>query len=213
MFDLEAAISDWRKGMLAACMGWGTVEELESHLREQITALAAAGKSEADAFAAATQALGSPAILKTEFEKLGARNYIPLLGWAAWMLFVASFFLPAYVDGYGWQCAALSATCITWPDFAASKWTDILLFLLTPANVVMAASPFLVSKLARRPLAFKWLRAANVTAFALVWTYFLLLFFHTERGDLRIGCYLWAASFLMFSLSLFRFRTRKRIYA
>ena len=126
-----------------------------------------------------------------------------------------AFSLRATPDLFGWQCAAISATCLTWPDFTFSlnNWGTILMFLLTPANVVMAVSPFLVSKLSCRPLAFKWLRAANITAFALVWTYFLLLFFHSERQDLRIGCYLWAASFLMFSLSLFRFRTRKKSYA
>jgi hypothetical protein len=215
MFNLEAAISDWRRQMHTARIPRGTVDELESHLREQIAALVAAGKSEADAFAAATLRLGSPALLKTEFRKLGARNYIPSLGWAAWIIFATAFFLPAYAGGFGWQCAGLSATCVTWPEFtfSLSNWSTILLFLMTPANVVMAVSPFLVSKLSRRPLAFKWLRAANVTAFALVWTYFLLLFFHSERQDLRIGCYLWAASFLMFSLSLFRFRARKKSYA
>ena len=215
MFDLEAAISNWRKGMLAARMGWGTVEELESHLREQIVSLVTAGKSEAEAFAAATQALGSPPVLKAEFKKLGARNHRPSLGWAAWIIFVTAFFLPAYANGFGWQCAGLSATCLTWPDFSFSlnNWSTILLFLLTPANFVMLVSPFLVSKLSRRPLAFKWLRAANLTAFALVWTYFLLLLFHSERQDLRIGCYFWAASFLMFSLSLFRLPTRKQSYA
>jgi hypothetical protein len=172
----------------------------------------AAGKTEADAFDAATQALGSPAKLKSEFEKLGAHNYVPALGWAAWIIFATSFFLPAYANGFGWQCAVFSATCLPSADLDF-KWGMILMFLLTPANVVMLVSPFLMSKLSRRPLAFKWLRAANLTALALVWTYLILLLIDSGWKDLRIGCYLWAVSFLMFSLSLFRFRVRKRIYA
>lgn len=214
MFDLEAAISEWRKEMLAAGMGWGTIEELESHLREQIVALVAAGRSEADAFAAAAQVLGSPAVLKAEFKKLANARCIPSLGWAAWTIFLIAFFLRATPDYFGWQCAAISATCLTWSgvDFT---WGTILLFLMTPANIVMLVSPFLVSKLSRRPLAFNWLRGANLTAFALVWTYIILLITDTAGSwrDLGIGCYLWAASFLVYSFSLFRFRARKKIYA
>ncbi len=215
MPDLEQRIVDWRSQMLAARIPWPDVEELESHLREQIIALINSGESEVGAFMAAARRLGSPATLKIEFKKLDANNYVPSFAWAAWTIFVIAFFVPAYSGGFGWQCAGLSATCLTWPDFtfAWKNWTTILLFLLTPANVVMVVSPFLMSKLARRPLAFKWLRAANLTAFALVWTYFILLLTEGAREDLRIGCYLWAASFLLFSFSLFRFHAPKKAYA
>lgn len=218
MFKLESHIADWRKGMLAARISSKTVEELQSHLRERIATLVAEGKNESDAFAEAAQSLGSPAMLKTEFKKLGARNCVPSLGWAAWIIFVIAFFLPAVPGYFGWQCAAISATCVSWSEFNLKNWGVILLFLMTPANLVMLVSPFFVAKLSRRPLAFKWLRAANLTAFALVWTYLTLMITNSDQvwesfHDLRLGCYLWAASFLMFSLSLFRFRARKKIYA
>jgi hypothetical protein len=216
MFNLEHSISDWRSEMSRAGIKSPILlDELESHLREHINALVTAGESETGAFAAAIQHLGSPATLKNEFNKIRAAKYVPSLGWAAWIIFVTAFFLPAYTNGFGWQCAATSATCVTWPDFAFSwdKWGTILFFLLTPANVVMAISPFLVTKLSRRSVAFNSLRAANLTAFALVWTYFYFMMNDSGAKDLRIGYYLWTASFLIFSLSLFRFPVRKKIYA
>jgi hypothetical protein len=212
MPDLEQQISAWRQQMLAAHIAREAVAELECHLREQVVALVAAGNSESDAFIAAAERLGGAATLKTEFRKLGVSNYHPSLAWAAWTLFVISFFLPAYHDGFGWDCAWLSATCWTWRDFSMELST-MLLLLMTPANVVMALSPFLLRRFSCRRTALNWIRGLNLAALVLVWWYVTLLLTHEERRELRIGCYLWASSYLLFAISLFRLPERKKSYA
>jgi hypothetical protein len=71
MFDLERAISEWRRQMLAAGIKKPmTLDELESHLREDIHAFVSAGKSADEAFRLAVSRLGGPGPLLTEFNKL-----------------------------------------------------------------------------------------------------------------------------------------------
>jgi hypothetical protein len=71
MFDLEQAISDWRRQALAAGIKTpALLDELESHLREDIRLLTSAGKSQAQAFQLAVLRLGNPGPLRTEFNKL-----------------------------------------------------------------------------------------------------------------------------------------------
>lgn len=72
MFDLEQSISKWRQQMLAAGIKSPVpLEELESHLREDIEQQVRAGADEARAFEIAAQRIGSPAPLKKEFMKTG----------------------------------------------------------------------------------------------------------------------------------------------
>jgi hypothetical protein len=71
MFDLEKAIAEWRRQMLAAGLKTPTpLDELESHLREDMRVLLSAGKPEAEAFQLAVSRLGKPGPLRTEFNKL-----------------------------------------------------------------------------------------------------------------------------------------------
>lgn len=70
MFDLEPSITEWRRQMLAAGLKTGRrLDELESHLRAEISALKSAGASEAVAFEQAVTRLGSPHSMYTEFNK------------------------------------------------------------------------------------------------------------------------------------------------
>jgi Clp amino terminal domain, pathogenicity island component len=70
MFDLRRAIADWRKEMLAAGIKSPVLlEELESHLREEIEQQTRDGISVAQAFESAVRNLGQPVILKKEFTK------------------------------------------------------------------------------------------------------------------------------------------------
>lgn len=213
MFNLEEQISNWRNELSRAGLSPDALDELESHLRDEIHVLGASIKSEPDAFRLAVERLGPSAHLKIEFRKLGARNWTPPLAWAAWMLFVISFFLPAYTDGAGWRCAGVSLSAWSWSELARANWFVINLALLTPANLLMIVSPFLLSRLSRRPRALKWLRGAHFTALALVWAFVGAWVAFSDRSDLRIGCYLWALSFLLFFLSLFKQRAPKRHYA
>jgi len=87
MFDLEPSITEWRRQMLAAGLKTGRrLDELESHLREDISALKSAGASEAVAFEQAVARLGSPHSVSTEFNKIRVGHIWPVkIGWALWL--------------------------------------------------------------------------------------------------------------------------------
>jgi hypothetical protein len=70
MFDLEQAIADWRQEMLAAGIKTPVpLEELESHVREEVDQQMQAGFSAQTAFETAVQRIGQADALKDEFEK------------------------------------------------------------------------------------------------------------------------------------------------
>src|SRR5690348_16825423 len=72
MFDLEQAIANWRKQMLAAGIKTPVpLEELEIHLREEIERQMKPGLDEREAFEISVQQIGQAGILKSEFEKAG----------------------------------------------------------------------------------------------------------------------------------------------
>jgi hypothetical protein len=76
MFNLEEAITDWRQQMLAAGIKTPVpLEELESHLREEIGQQTAAGLDEQAAFNLAVRQTGRAEVLKTEFAKAGETIY------------------------------------------------------------------------------------------------------------------------------------------
>ena len=70
MFNLEQAITEWRRQMLAAGVKTPVpLEELESHLREEIERQMNTGLSQQDAFISAVQKLGAAQAVRAEFEK------------------------------------------------------------------------------------------------------------------------------------------------
>lgn len=78
MFNLEQAIAGWRRQMLAAGIKSPVpLEELESHLRDDVERQVAAGAGEARAFELAVQRIGQPAPLRKEFLK--SANFKTLL--------------------------------------------------------------------------------------------------------------------------------------
>ena len=71
MFDLEHSVADWRKQMLAAGIKTPVpLEELESHLREEIERQTKAGLSQQNAFTSSIQKLGSAHTVQNEFMKV-----------------------------------------------------------------------------------------------------------------------------------------------
>jgi hypothetical protein len=76
MFDLNQEISRWKRAFTAQriCLP-DELEELESHLREEIAALVAAGRSEEEAFRESVTRLGDFSTVCGEF----AKNERPLL--------------------------------------------------------------------------------------------------------------------------------------
>ena len=75
MFQLERAISDWRKKLAAQGIASRPIlDELESHLREDVETQIRSGANIEEAFRAAVQRIGEGPILKTEFAKLRAKG-------------------------------------------------------------------------------------------------------------------------------------------
>jgi hypothetical protein len=75
MFNLETAIKHWRNQMVTAGLhSTPALDELESHLREDIDRQARAGITPENAFAAAAGRVGEPGALKAEFAKGGCNR-------------------------------------------------------------------------------------------------------------------------------------------
>jgi hypothetical protein len=69
MFNLDQAIQEWRRQMSAGGVkASAALDELESHLREDIAQQLRSGSKADEAFKIASERIGSPARLKTEFK-------------------------------------------------------------------------------------------------------------------------------------------------
>jgi len=210
MFELEKSITEWRRQMLAAGIKTPVpLEELESHLREDTERQMKSGLNEQEAFRSAVQTIGQGKALKIEFKKTHRGNSHRQLAWVAWILFAISFLLPAYDQIWGWRCALVSATAVSWDFTPRGDWESIHLSVLTLANLLMIVSPFLLPRFLQNTRSLKWLRGSIFLALALVWS-FLLIWFALEKSEfldlkgLNVGCYAWAASFLLLFLSTFQ---------
>lgn len=69
MFNLEQSVTNWRQQMLTAGIKPESLDELESHLREEIERQTKSGADAQQAFDAATKTIGQGAELKKEFRK------------------------------------------------------------------------------------------------------------------------------------------------
>jgi hypothetical protein len=80
MRELEKQIAEWRRRMAAAGVKPRAVlDELESHLREEIQARVSAGDSDYVAFETAAARIGSAGALRTEFNKISGAVSSPVL--------------------------------------------------------------------------------------------------------------------------------------
>jgi hypothetical protein len=72
MFNLDYAISEWRRQMMATGVkAFEVLDELESHLREDIDEQIQAGSNPEQAFEIALRRIGNPHSLRSEFAKAG----------------------------------------------------------------------------------------------------------------------------------------------
>ncbi|HXR05783.1 MAG TPA: twin-arginine translocase subunit TatC [Candidatus Acidoferrum sp.] len=70
-FDLEQAIAEWRRQMVAAGIKTPVpLEELESHLRDEIERRTKSGLSETEAFKTAIQKIGQAHVVQNEFKEV-----------------------------------------------------------------------------------------------------------------------------------------------
>ena len=90
MFNLDLVIAEWRRQMEAAGVKSSEVlNELESHLRDDVEQQVLTGMSQQQAFKAAVERMGRTQALKREFEKVGGtmavlrRKLKGILGWFA----------------------------------------------------------------------------------------------------------------------------------
>jgi hypothetical protein len=75
MFNLDYAIANWRRQMIAGGLKHpATLDELESHLREDVDQQVDTGTDVAEAFSVAVQRMGQATALKGEFSKLGTNQ-------------------------------------------------------------------------------------------------------------------------------------------
>ena len=78
MFDLEQSIMEWRQAMIRKGIGSPVpLEELESHLREDVEQQIQAGTSEQRAFETTVARIGRGEQLEIEFARAG--------GWRSWL--------------------------------------------------------------------------------------------------------------------------------
>jgi len=94
MFNLDQAIAEWRRRMLAVGIKTPVpLDELEAHLRDDIEQQAKSGLSEGEAFQAAVEEIGKAHPLQREFKKVEKghriiRAIMLIIGWlaASWAL-------------------------------------------------------------------------------------------------------------------------------
>jgi hypothetical protein len=104
MFNLDEAISHWRREMAGAGIpGSRLLDELESHLRDDIDALVSAGMPEAQAFRLAVSRLGEADSVSAEFRKLSNTSSMPVkIGarlWTGLLVVLAARLLMGVITG------------------------------------------------------------------------------------------------------------------
>ena len=107
MFNLEAAITEWRQQMLAAGVPAPVpLEELEIHLREEVEAQVKLGRSETEAFAAAAQNIGGAQGMRREFAKIGEPGTSREQKFMGMVLAGAAIVMPAFMAVSVWHSRA-----------------------------------------------------------------------------------------------------------
>ena len=121
MFDLEARIREWRRSLTGRLGQGDALDELESHLREEMHRAALAGREPEAAWNDAVARLGSPDGLASEFAKVPAVR--PWRSVPAWCIFVTYLLVPA------------AFVC---PILAKMRQTDDSALLLTHVAMICA---------------------------------------------------------------------------
>jgi hypothetical protein len=77
MFNLEHAITEWRRQMIdGGIKSSPTLDELESHLREEMERQLRGGATDQDAFVIAVERIGDASLLKDEFKKISRAGIV-----------------------------------------------------------------------------------------------------------------------------------------
>jgi len=125
MFDLEQAIVEWRRQMLAAGIKAPVpLEELEIHLREEVELQVRSGLNEQQAFATAAQRIGQASTLKSEFAKAGETGRA-----AIWFLFTAVVFVSCWMQ-FGQSPMVALVYCVFLAGLIAASFIDFKHFII-----------------------------------------------------------------------------------
>lgn len=144
MFDLEKSIRNWRQEMLSAGIGDpGALDELESHLRDEVQKQIRSGCSETSAFESAVRQLGGCAELKSEFAKAGEGFFQCLKRLICTLAGIPEYQLATNMNAStsniepGWV-TYLKATAVSLP--ALVIWTGACVFVVPKVKEMCAVS-------------------------------------------------------------------------
>ncbi len=210
-FDLNAAVQTWQQGLAAQPELTPEVRrELETHLCDTVVEFQKHGLNDEEAFLQAHQRIGQPKQLGEEYMKANPPQWNRPVAFAAWALFVVSFFLPSYADGYGYACAVIPV--YYWSEALRGNSGAIHIELLTLANVLMLVSPWLLFRFCGTVSRMKWMRWLTFVALILVWSFVIRLLVDGGGKELKFGCYVWSFSFaLLFYATLSKSAAARRI--
>jgi hypothetical protein len=201
-FKLSAALQMWRHELSSQRnLLPDARRELEAHLQDTFAELQRRGLNEEESFWLARKRIGELQLLNREFKiaMKTMRHWERPPAVAAWAMFVVSFFLPALDQMPGWKAAILQS--LFWQSALQGQWTSIHYLLLTFANLLMIGSPFLLEWARHDARFLKWLRGLSFAAMALVWSFVFELLANKNGTNLKVGCYLWASSFIFLLLA------------
>ena len=123
MFELEKAVSRWRKDMEAdPVLEPGQIAEIESHLRDKIDDLVARGKTQEEAFKESTRALGGRGNISSQFYKVYSPRrsgrpswqpprFVPALAWSFFRTTTRAFRRSRLFAGLNIAGLALGMAC------------------------------------------------------------------------------------------------------
>jgi len=95
MFELKNAIVKWKKSLRKnEALEEGYIAELESHLRDEITALMNKGMNEEEAFSSAVQKIGKTDIIGEEYYKTDTTHFVKRPPWKE------NRFMPSLLSNY-----------------------------------------------------------------------------------------------------------------
>lgn len=148
MPELEQLISDWRAQMLAAgIQSPAPLDELESHLRDEIDRQLKSGLGNAAAFQAAVQHIGQARALEKEFKKVGRgrrilRATLLIIGWLTFsaILFWSVLSLALHWNFFNWSPRIDLEAIIELSVLAASLAVIYFLARLTRGRVSRVVS-------------------------------------------------------------------------
>lgn len=188
MPDLEEQIAQWRQRLAAGGLKSPAVlDELESHLREEVQARVVAGDSEIVAFQTAVARMGSAASLQTEFNKISGAVSLPvLIGASIWIglvvLGLVRFSHRAAATGTLGPLLFTHVLAITF-GYGAAFLVGALAACYIYCRWAGRLSPALREDLTRATRRFTYISAVlNVTGFLLA-----MLWAHKYRGALLLN--------------------------